>query len=144
MSSSPTLNSYMDTMKAAIKLYLPMGNDKVIDDALKYSIKKRYKSNPASIENNYTKEVKNETLLKITDYILDKKPIVTAYGVLFERHGTVPNPLKEIIDMFLESRSIYKKKMFTYPKGSEDFEYYNLLQALAKVDANGRNIVNFK
>lgn len=142
--ASPTLASYIDTMLDVVKLYYPTGNDDIIRDALKYSIKKRYKSTNARINNNYTKEVQNHTLLQMCDYIADKKPIVTAYGVLFERHGTVPNPLKDIIDMFLESRSIYKKKMFTYPKGSEDFEYYNLLQLLAKIDANGQNIVNFK
>ena len=51
--ASPTLSSYMDTMLDAVKLYFPKGNDDIIKDALKYSVKKRYKSTPAKINNNY-------------------------------------------------------------------------------------------
>lgn len=138
--ASPTLNSYMDAMLSAVKLYFPKANDDIIKDALKYSVKKRFKSTNVSINNNYTKEVKNQTLLQMCDYIADKKPIITAYGVLFERHGTVPNPLKSVIDDFLEARGIHKNQMFQYPKGSDMFEYYNLLQSLDKIDVNGRYI----
>lgn len=135
--SSPTLQAYMDDMKSIMHLYAPNCSESLIEDALKYSIKKRYKSTPARLNNNYTKEVQQQTLLKFCDYIADKKPIITAYGVLFERHGDVENPLKDIIDMFLNARSIHKKEMFKYPKHSDMFEYYNLLQLLDKIDANG-------
>ena len=127
---SQTLTEYMNTMHECVKLFHPNLDDNFIDDALRYSIKKRYKSSQVVINNNYTRESTNKTLLELCDYIADKKPIMTSYGVLFQRHGTVPNPLKEIIQNFLDARGKYKKQMFQYPKGSEMFEYYNLLQSL--------------
>ena len=130
---SATLVEYMDTMKECTKLYYPDLDDNLINDALKYSIKKRYKSNQVQLVNNYSRESTNKTILELCDYIADKKPILTSYGVLFQRHGDVPNPLKEIIQSFLDARGIYKKQMFKYPKHSDMFEYYNLLQSLTKM-----------
>ena len=134
---SETLKEYMDMMSDSVKMLYPNIDDKVLYEALKYSIKKRYKPTNASIENNYTREKVDKTVLQLCDYIADKKPIITAYGVLFQRHGSMPNPLKEIIEDFLTARGIHKNQMFQYPKGHEMFEYYNLLQSLDKIDANG-------
>ena len=49
---------------------------------------------------------------------------------MFKHHGEVPNPLVEVVFQFLSNRSKHKNLMFTFPKGSEDFEKYNLLQSL--------------
>ena len=137
--ASQTLQEYSDTMFDCIKLYYPEIPREVFNEAIKYSIKKRYKQNIVSIDNNYTRERVNKTILELCDYIADKKPIITAYGVLFQRHGSIPNPLKNIIEDFLNARSAHKKQMFQYPKGSEMFEYYNLLQSLDKIDVNGQS-----
>ena len=56
---------------------------------------------------------------------------------MFKRHGDVPNPMGRVIQSFLDLRKSHKKEMFKYPKGSEMFERFNLLQALDKIDVNG-------
>ena len=137
INESPTFKRYKDEMARCIALYLPQADPRDIDAALNYSIQKRYKPAEARIENSYTKRQSNLDLLKVADYIASRQPILTAFGTMFKYKGQVPNPMAEVVQSFLDLRTEYKKAMFRFPKGSEDFEKYNLLQSLAKIDANG-------
>ena len=136
--NSPTLTTYKDTMERCINLYYKDPPPKSeLDKILDYSIRKRYKKSKIEINNSYKKTVSNSTLLSIADYIESRKPIVTAYGTMFEKHCNSSNLMAETVQSFLDLRSEHKKTMFKSPEGSEDFEKYNLLQQLDKIDANG-------
>ena len=131
------ISEYKNTMYRLLHSLYPHMDKGDILSSIDYSINKRLKDFDVSIKNNYTEKTISMTALEMCDYIEQREPIITSYGVLFKKHGTVPNPFVKVIEGFLNSRSAYKKKMFKYPKGSEDFEKFNLLQALAKIDANG-------
>ena len=137
IENSPTLSRYKDTMKQSVRLYYPYINEQDLDKAIEYSIEKRLKNTKATLNNSYTHKEKDLDLLRLIDYINSREPIVTAFGTLFKKHADCINPLYETIQSFLDLRSMHKKEMFKYPKGSEDFEKYNLLQLLDKIDANG-------
>ena len=155
ISESPTLVKYKETMRQCIRLYYPEAPDTDINAAIDYSINKRLQNANAKISNSYKRykvtktdqfgnpyqeyvePVQNISLLKLSDYILAREPIVTAFGTMFKHHGTVPNPLMEVVQSFLDNRTKHKKQMFQFPKGSEQFEKFNLLQSLDKIDANG-------
>lgn len=130
------IQEYKNAFKRMIPLSIPTLEENELDRALDYSINKRFKDAEAMIHNSYKHAKVNTTLAKYVNYILDKKPIMTAYGTLFSRHGSVPNPLYDMVDSFVERRGELKKEMFKYPKGSEMFNLYNLLQLVAKVDVN--------
>lgn len=132
------LKKYKDTFLRLIPLTIPSLMDDEIERAVDYSICKRFQDNDATIHNNY-KHIKVQTsLAALTNYILDKKPIMTPYGVLFSRHGTVPNPLYDMVDDFVATRGRFKDKMFEAfdAKKYEEANRYNLLQLVAKVDVN--------
>lgn len=130
INESPTLVKYKDTMKRCIMMYYPQMDPRELDPILDYSINKRFKNTDVKIENSYTKKNANMTLLAVSDYIASREPIVTAFGTMFRKKGEVPNPMGVVVQSFLDMRSKHKKMMFKYPKGSEDFEKYNLLQSL--------------
>ncbi len=130
------LEKYKDTLMSVIQLYYPVSKEE-LSPVIDYSINKRYKESPVSIENSYTKETSNTTLLALTDWIMSKEPILTANGVMFSKHADAPNPIGIVVQQFLDARGIHKKQMFQFPKGSEEFERYNLLQQLDKIDCNG-------
>jgi hypothetical protein len=135
--NSTTLNRYKNAMMNCMKLYMPSADTRAISDAIDYSISKRLHNVNAKVVNSYKNKTVNESLLKISDYIADREPIVTAFGTMFMRHGTVPNPLATVVQSFLDRRSYHKKQMFQFPRGSEQFEKFNLLQQLDKIDTNG-------
>ena len=127
---------YKDTLKRMVSLNIPSLTNQELDEAIDYSMAKRYKRIESKVYNNYTEKTAVNTLAELTDYIYSKEPICTAWGVLFKKHGVTINPLTKLIYMFMQNRDKYKKQMFQFPKGSEQFEDFNLLQLLAKVDTN--------
>ena len=156
VEDSPTLEKYKTDIKRYLHLYFPNATDNQLNDAIDYSIKKRMYNSKAKLSNSYKRyKVKvrdpqtgndayvyqnleqDVTLQQISDYIISRQPIVTAFGTMFTHHGVIPNPLCAVVQSFLDNRTKHKNQMFEYPKGSEDFEKYNLMQLLDKIDSNG-------
>lgn len=136
IDDSKTLSRYKTTIGRIFKSIYPHMDDRDISNAIDYSINKRLYNSKLTVYNNYTEKNIEMRILDMCDYIASKEPIITSYGVMFKKHGTVSNPQNDVIDEFLNNRGINKKKMFTFPKGSDQFEYYNLLQNLDKTDNN--------
>lgn len=130
------IKKYRDTMYRIIKSQKPWLDNDDLYNAIDYSINKRYKSHDCSIYNNYTEKRLSMELVDMVDYIMDKKPIMTSYGVLFKPHDKSVNLLTRLIDEFMFLRDMHKGEMFKYPKFSEMFEHYNLMQSLDKIDVN--------
>lgn len=130
MILSSTIDAYKQTMSDCVKLFMPYVSKEDLEPVLNYSIEKRLKNIDCKVVNSYTNKTANMTLLAVADYIRDREPIVTAFGTMFKKHGVVPNPLAIVVQGFLDKRKQDKDMMFTFPKGSEMFERYNLYQAL--------------
>lgn len=136
MLNSNAMTIYKDEMLDALRLSFPGLCEFDLREALNYSIMKRAQDTPAVLDNNYKHIKENTTLFQVTEYIISREPIITVSGVMFRRHGDGPNPFVMLIQEFLKQRGIYKDTMFKFPKGSEDFERYNLLQMTEKVSTN--------
>lgn len=130
------IQEYEQVMVDGFKHTFPLLNENELREAIRYSINNRIQTRPVILVNNYTKSKLNGTVLDIIKYIEDRQPIITSSGVLFKKHKEADNPLSRMIMSFINQRGIYKKEMFKYPKGSELFEKYNLLQLLEKLNAN--------
>lgn len=136
-SEHKVLREYKDTVSRIINSVYPEMDKHDIERAVDWSITKRFKNFDLQLQNNYTKKTMQGTMLDMLDYIEKRQPIITAYGTMFLKHDVVPNPMGKVIQSFLDLRKKHKKEMFKYPKNSEMFEHFNLLQALDKIDVNG-------
>ena len=138
---SQAINNYKKIAMDMLHFNFPLLTKDELSAAIDDSISNHFKDTDVSINNNYKNATVQMTLNSLVQYIESKEPIITSYGVLFSKHGTLPNPIYNMIDGFIIGRKKMKKEMFKYPKGSEMFEKYNLLQLLLKIDANGLGVL---
>ena len=127
---------YKRIMMNGLRYSFPTLGENILSTAMDYIIKNSYKPANGEIKNNYTNKNITGSVVDILRYIEKLEPIKTSSGVLFKKHKESINPLSQMIMGFLKQRKMYKKEMFTYPKGSADFEKFNLLQLLEKLNAN--------
>lgn len=130
------LLKYKDIMYRMTRFIYPDITTFEMEQAMNWTIEKKETFLPATVDNSYNKKSENVTLRGITNYILDRQPICTSWGVMFKKHGTVPNPLADMIKEFMDLRGIHKKQMFQFAKGTEEFAKYFILQLLDKTDCN--------
>ena len=130
------IEMYKEEMIKMMSLSFPNVYEEDIKAAVEASVKKRFQDVDCTLYNNYKGRELNTTLYNLTKYIESKKPIVTSFGVLFARHGDIENPMYDFVQELAEMRVKYKNEMLRHPKGSEEYNRYNLLQSLAKIDMN--------
>ena len=134
--SLDVIQTYREVMIENLQSSFTGLNHDEITNAVDWAISNNFTNHPAKLDNNYTKQAINGTVLDILSYIQRLEPILTASGVLYKKHKEADNPLSKMVMGFIKQRKIYKKQMFKYPRGSYEFEKYNLLQLLEKLNAN--------
>lgn len=95
---------------------------------------KRYKP-VGRFMSNVTCENEVMSLEKFINKIINEDCIVSGYCTLFKNHEH-KNIAAEALKLLLDSRKKYKKLMVEYPKGSNEYTYYKVLQLTYKVLAN--------
>lgn len=132
------LDQYTNEMCRSVKRIYPYMTDEDIYKAVQYSVQKRYKEQYCNIDDNYRHRNTKMTLLAIADYIQDKQPICTSYGVMFKRHTDKEHPLMYMIRSLMEARDKDKALMFKYLDlhDYEKAESYKMDQLLDKRNCN--------
>lgn len=130
------IQKYRNTMMETLSRSFPALTQQELQRAVEYSINKRFKNHNVKLDNNYAKVSVNTNLLDTTEYMKQRRPILTSSGTLYKRHEEVENLLSKLIYMFVTDRDKNKAEMFKYDKGTELFNKFNLAQTLSKRDAN--------
>jgi hypothetical protein len=107
-----------------------------IMEGIRYSMSKRYKQVPLTIDNNYLHRTAEMDIVGLASELLKDQAIITPTGVLFQKHANVKNPFYNFIQYLLDKRNAAKEEMKKHPKGSEPYKAFDLLQKGYKISVN--------
>ena len=110
--SSKFIKKYKKEMTDAIVNINPDLDKKVIDSVIDDMIKKNMKNPQVTLDNNFTGESRETTLLSVFDWCLDRKPIICGNATFYKNQHESINPIAKMLEDFLTQRKKYKKMMF--------------------------------
>ena len=98
---------------------------------------KRFKNPEVTLDNNYTHERRESTLLSVFDWAIETEPIIAGNGTFYKQHKYGISPFALMVDGFLQQRKEYKKLMFAVgDENSRKYKDFDLKQANEKILAN--------
>lgn len=127
---------YKNTMKNILCKFKNEYENFELEEAIDYSINKRYRETPVKVHNNIKNQTMELDVLSLVNQLLNDQAVLTTQGVLFAKYGTIKNPFYHFVQYLLDKRDEAKTEMKKYPKGSELYNKYNLLQLNYKVACN--------
>ena len=109
---SKFLKKYKKEMMDIVSITYPNMEKSKIENVIDDLIKKRLRNPQVTLDNNYTGERRDSTLLSVLDWTYDRKPIICGNATFYKNQHESINPIAKMLEGFLSDRKMYKKKMF--------------------------------
>ena len=131
------LKKWKESTKAKILLAHPEYKEKNIDEYLDELVNNQFKDKKCSIVNSYKGQEVSTSLLNISEFIHDHKPITAGFGLLFKNQNESYSPASGLLLESINQRKKLKAKL----KAVQDARSYEYLmldigQGNEKVVAN--------
>ena len=123
--NSQFITLYKEEMLANMKQMNPNWDESKMESILDDMIRKRFNNPKVTLDNNYTGESRDTTLLSVFDWVLERNPIIAGNGTFYKNQYEAMNPIAEMLDFFLKTRKKLKKEMFKI-ENTESNEYKDL------------------
>ena len=93
-----------------------------------------------NLDNNYTGDNKDTTLISVFDWILKTNPLIAGNGTFYRNQNEALNPIAVMLDEWAANRKSYKSQMFSVGEleGFDSYHYSELdrLQLNEKINMN--------
>lgn len=133
---STFINMYIDESVRGL-LRLDPSLDKIeIRKFVEKECEKEFQNPDVILDNNYTNETKNGTLLSVVDWTFNHKPILAGNGTMFRNKNQAVNPKARMLQDILIDRKTIKAEMFTKIPGSPQYKTLDISQGNKKRNAN--------
>lgn len=137
------LKDWKDSQLTMLRRHFPQLTDDQILDVLEQDIQENFVDPKAILHNDYLNSkgstddvILNLKLTFVYRFCKDRKPILAGNGTLFYNQDTHPSPVADLIDERIAARKSYQRIRDQYPPDSEEYQYYDMMQAEAKIRIN--------
>ena len=137
MSKGQFTKRYIEKMTTIMKQIEPNWDKEEIEDTIEKMIKKQSHDPVVKLDNSYTHEVKDSTVLSVLDWVEERKPIIAGNAAFFKNQHEAINPTAKMLETFDTNRSNLKDQMFSIPDSqSPEYKYLDRSQLNEKINAN--------
>lgn len=136
MGSNVVVSEYIEY---TVDVYMRMYPDSDIDQVRSLVTKKVEESLidiPCVLHNDTYHEYVDTTVLDVFDWLKIRKPIISGNGTFFRQHKEYAAPTIKVLETWLLRRKKIKAVMFTFPKGSIEYNNHYTGQNNQKVICN--------
>lgn len=110
----PFIKKYKKRMIKALKSINPDFKEKDIEKIIDDLIEEQGQNPECTLDNNYTGENRESTLLSVLDWSIDRKPILAGNMTFYKRQDEAINPVGLMLETKLQDRKATKKRMFQF------------------------------
>lgn len=136
-SNNKFIKKYIKEMTSIMMDMNPEWDKEFIEDTIKKMIKKNGQNPIVTLDNNYTGESRETSLLSVLDWLMERKPIIAGNGTFYKNQNEAINPIARMLKNFLIQRKAYKAEMFKVDDtSSPEYRDFDLKQQNEKVNAN--------
>jgi hypothetical protein len=123
-------------MLGKLKLVYPDKDEQELTEFLNKKINKTFKDHECLIHNNHQDKQAKSSLLQLTEFIHDVKPIIGGQGVLYKNQYQSPNPSAGMLEDVMNRRDAIKKERKKCAEGSYEWLMKDIGQDNMKRVAN--------
>lgn len=137
IDKSHYIKKYKKRMLYSMEKINPKWDPDEVEKILDKMIQKRLQNPVIEMDNNYTGEHKEASLISVFDWVLQKEPIIAGNGTFYKNQHQAYNPIAQMLDNMLTTRKQLKKEMFKI-EDTNSYEYtdLDLAQMNEKTNAN--------
>lgn len=137
IDKSHYIKKYKKRMLYSMEKINPKWDPDDVEKILDKMIQKRLQNPVIEMDNNYTGEHKEASLISVFDWVLQKEPIISGNGTFYKNQHQAHNPIAQMLDNMLTTRKQLKKEMFKI-EDTNSYEYtdLDLAQMNEKINAN--------
>lgn len=120
IDNSDFIKLWKKEMISTLKQIHPDWKKKEIDDVLDEMLIEQMRVPKVTMDNNYTGEQRDTTMLSVFDWALRRKPLVAGNGTFYKNQHEAMNPIAKMLNGFLKKRKELKREMFKVKDKTSD------------------------